>query len=267
MKILFVGDLVGEAALNALTRFMPGLIMERKADFCVVNGENAAGGLGLKAAQAEALFCAGFDAITLGNHCWSKPAMLSQIDEEPRILRPANGHPDWPGRGFTILSKGDMRLGVIDLMGQVFMDAPVSPFLEADRLLHLVRHRSLKHVLVDFHAEASSEKQALGRYLDGRVSAVCGTHTHVQTADERILPHGTAYITDLGMTGPTESVIGMRIETSLRRVVHKMPGRYELADGPLELRGAEIELDNESGRAVRIERLVFDLNGKHAAVR
>lgn len=255
MRVLFVGDLVGEDALYALRYAMPTICEEFEVDFAIVNGENAAGGLGLTYSQARLLFSAGFDAITLGNHCWAKPNLYEHIEEESRIVRPLNGSKHWPGRGATLLKKGDLKLWVVSLLGQGLVDNSNSPFEVIQTFLDSEIVGEQEPIFVDFHAELTAEKRAMGYFLDGRVSAICGTHTHVQTADEQILPKGTAYLTDAGMTGVAQSVIGMRIENSIRRLAKSLPTRYELASGKIELNAVLMTLDNEQRRALSIERL------------
>lgn len=224
--------------------------------FVIVNGENAAGGLGITKPTAAALFSAGADVITLGNHSFAKRDVASYLAEEPRILRPANYPPGVLGFGWGIftLATGD-KLAVISLMGRTFMDSVDCPFRRIDDVLAEIGD-SAKAVIVDMHAEATSEKKAMGLHLDGRVSAVLGTHTHVQTSDERVLSGGTAYITDVGMTGVVESVLGMAPKAVLSRFLTQVPGKFELAEGPAALNGVVVEIDGETGRATSITRVV-----------
>lgn len=219
----------------------------------IVNGENAAGGLGITRPTAAALFSAGADVITLGNHTFAKRDVASYLSEEPRILRPANYPPGVLGSGWGVFeaSTGD-KVAVVNLMGRTFMDAIDCPFRTIDAILGEL---DAKIIIVDMHAEATSEKKALGWYLDGRVSAVLGTHTHVQTSDERVLPRGTAYLTDVGMTGVVDSVLGMAPSAVLSRFLTQAPGKFELAEGPTSLSGAVIEIDAETGMANSIERI------------
>ncbi len=254
MNIFFLGDVVGTEAIKAIASELPGLKLKYKADFVIANGENVAGGLGLTQQTASLLYSAGVQAITLGNHCWSKAELMKCIDQDAQIVRPANGPPTWPGRGLSVFPVGARRLAVINLLGQVYLNAAHSPFAEVDKLLAGLHKENIKHIFIDFHAEASAEKIALAHYVAGRASVVCGTHTHVQTADERILKEHTGYITDVGMTGPTDSVIGMQVEGSLRRLVQQLPSKYMLADGPIAVQGVAINLDSE-GRCQGIERI------------
>lgn len=255
IQILFVGDVVGSAGLRLLRKVLPQLKAEGIMDLCIVNGENAAGGLGITGSIAEKLYACGVDCITLGNHTWSKWEIAEWIEEDLRMARPANGLADWPGRGFVLLNHQGLKIAVVNLLGSVFLNAPMSPFAEADRLVDFLRttHEATV-ILVDFHAEATSEKLAMGYFLDGRVTAVIGTHTHVQTSDERILPQGTAYITDAGMTGAKDGVIGMTLTSSLRRFTTCLPTRYEVAKGPAHMNGVLLTVDRTSGRARSIER-------------
>jgi 2',3'-cyclic-nucleotide 2'-phosphodiesterase len=255
MKVLMVGDVVGKSGRNAVMELVPKLRSAHKADFVIVNGENAAGGLGITRDIALAMLDnAKVDVITLGNHAWAKRESHVYLDEELRILRPANYPPGVPGRGYGLYQTPFGPVAVMSLQGRTFMDPVDDPFRAVDILLEEI-HGATKTIFVDFHAEATSEKQAFGWYVDGRVSAVIGTHTHVQTADERILPGGTAYLTDMGMTGPIDSVIGMKREIVLPRFTTLMPARFEVAEGPSRLCGVLIEVDPPTGRATAISRI------------
>jgi metallophosphoesterase (TIGR00282 family) len=229
MKLLFVGDVVGSPGRRVLEELLPAMREEHAPDWIVVNGENSAGGLGITAKTAKAFFEMGADAITLGNHAYRHREVYSYLDDERRIVRPANYAKGNPGRGHTVVEKDGARLGVVNLSGLVFMKAARSPFPEADTILEELDGKA-DHVLVDFHAEATSEKVAMGWHLDGRVTACLGTHTHVPTADGRVLPGGTAYISDVGMTGARDSVIGVRREQALEAFRTQMPIRFETAD-------------------------------------
>ncbi len=255
MNIIFIGDVVGNAAIKAIASELPMLKQKYNTQFVIANGENVAGGLGLTPQTAAQLYDAGVNVITLGNHTWSKHDLQKTIEQDANILRPANGLATWPGRGFAIYQVGAYKLAVINLLGQVYMSPVQSPFAELERILALLKKESVKHILIDFHAEASAEKMALAYSVAGKVSAVCGTHTHVQTADERILRDFTAYITDVGMTGPTESIIGMHIESSLRRLADQMPARYLLAEGPISFQAVALRLDDATGKCTNIERI------------
>jgi 2',3'-cyclic-nucleotide 2'-phosphodiesterase len=229
VKLLFVGDVVAGIGRRTLATVLPELREEHQPDFVVVNGENAAGGVGITRKTAQELLALGVDAITLGNHTYRHREVYGYLDEEPRIVRPANFPKGSPGRGHTVVEANGLRLGVVNLSGQLFLEAVRSPFAEADAILAELRD-STDAVLVDMHAEATSEKVALGWLLDGRVTAVVGTHTHVPTADARVLPGGTAYITDVGMSGARGGVIGVRREQSIAVMRTHMPQRYDAAD-------------------------------------
>ena len=254
MNVLMVGDIFGEPGRSALARLLPRLREEHAIDFCVVNCENAAGGFGITPPMARQMLEQGADVLTSGNHIWDKKEIVEFITKENLLLRPANFPAGTPGVGHVTVKAGPHRVAVLNLMGRVFMNPIDCPFRKADEILPELR-RETRIILVDMHCEATSESQAMGWYLDGRVSAVVGTHRHVQTADERVLPGGTAYITDLGMTGPTDGVIGVDRETILQRFLTQMPTRFEPAKGPVALHGAVIAIDPETGRAQDIRRL------------
>jgi 2',3'-cyclic-nucleotide 2'-phosphodiesterase len=254
VRLLFVGDVVGSPGRRALESLLPGLRERHRPDFVVANGENSAGGIGITEKTARQMFAAGVDAITLGNHVWRHADVYPYLDAEERIVRPANYPKGNPGCGHTIVEHGGLRLGVINLSGQVFLEAARSPFAEVDAILAELRGRVM-YLLVDFHAEATSEKVAMGWHLDGRVTACVGTHTHVPTADARVLPGGTAYITDVGMTGPHGGVIGASREASVRRFVTQMPIKLGTAEEDPCLNGVVVEADDQ-GRARSIEQLI-----------
>ncbi|MDX6594423.1 MAG: 2,3-cyclic-nucleotide 2-phosphodiesterase, partial [Gaiellales bacterium] len=251
VRVLFIGDVVGSAGRRVVEEMLPGLRESERPDFVVVNGENASGGAGITEKVAKAIFAAGADAITLGNHAFRHRDVYQYLEREARIVRPSNYPMAAPGRGHTVVESDGQRLAVVNISGMVFLDAARSPFAEADAVLGELRDRA-DHVLVDFHAEATSEKVAMGRLLDGRVTAVLGTHTHVQTSDAAVLPGGTAYITDAGMSGPHDSVIGVRAELILRRFQTGLPVRFEPAEGGVRIEGAVIECDAATGRAQSI---------------
>ena len=255
MRILFVGDVVGSPGRRALESLLPDLRESQRADCGVVNGENAAGGLGINAKITRALLDMGVDAITLGNHAYKHPDVYPVLDGEPRIVRPANYPSSGPGRGSTVVENGGLRLGVLNLSGQIFVDAARSPFAEADAQVAELRERTA-HVLVDFHAEATSEKVAMGWHLDGRVTACVGTHTHVPTADARVLPGGTAYITDVGMTGGRGGVIGVKREQAVQRFTTYVPVRFETTDEDPWLNAVVVEASDD-GRAVSIDQVLL----------
>ena len=225
-RILFAGDIVGGIGRRTLLTLLPSLRERLRPDFVVVNGENSAGGLGITPKIADQLFAAGVDVITLGNHTYRQRDIYPYLDAEERILRPANFLRSQPGHGWCVVAKDEVRLGVVSLSGNLYMDAGRAAFPEADAALHALKGR-VDHVLVDMHAEATSEKIGMGWHLDGRVTAVVGTHTHVPTADARILPRGTAYITDVGMTGPRGGVIGVKREQALEAMATRMPIKFE----------------------------------------
>ncbi len=254
MNILMVGDIYGEPGRQALAKLLPGLRREHAIDFCVVNVENAAGGFGVTPPMARQFLEQGVDVMTSGNHIWDKREIVEYITKENLLLRPANFPAGTPGVGHVTVKAGPHRVAVVNLMGRVFMLPIDCPFRKADEIVPELRAET-PIVLVDMHAEATSESLAMGWHLDGRVSAVVGTHRHVQTADERVLPGGTAYITDLGMTGPTEGVIGVDREQILQRFLHQMPTRFETAKGPAALHGVVIVVDPDTGRASSIRRL------------
>lgn len=254
-RILAVGDVVADCGLRTSRRCLRRLRKETGADFCVVNGENAAS-VGILPEQAEELLDAGADVITLGNHSFSKRSIVPYLDDCSRILRPANLAPQLPGRGWGVYETAAGPVAVINLIGRCGMDyGPDNPFLLVDRILKQLRTRL---ILVDFHAEATSERLAMGYMLDGRVSAVWGTHTHVPTADHQILPKGTGYVTDLGMTGPRNSILGIRPELSISRFRGNLPERYQPAAGPGRLEAVLFTLEPETGRCTAAERVFAD---------
>ena len=258
MNILFIGDIVGKPGREILRRALPVLVERRSIDVVVANVENAAGGMGITRDVAEGIRDLGVDVMTSGNHIWDKKEALSYIELEPRLLRPAN-YPDAPGRGHIVTrSATGAAFGVVNVMGRVFMNPLDNPFEVVRREVEAVKQDATV-VLVDFHAEATSEKLAMGWHLDGIVTAVVGTHTHVQTADERVLPEGTAYITDVGMTGPHDSIIGVQVGAALTRFVSSMPSRFETASGNPRLNGVAITADPTTGKANAIERVSLSI--------
>jgi 2',3'-cyclic-nucleotide 2'-phosphodiesterase len=259
VRILFVGDVVGGIGKRTLLTLLPTLRERHEPDFVVVNGENVAGGVGITPRLADEMFDAGVDVITLGNHTYRHREIYPYLDAQDRILRPANYLRSQPGHGWCVASKGDVRLGVISLSGNLFMQAGRAVFPEADAALYALRG-SVDHVLVDMHAEATSEKVAMGWYLDGRVTAVVGTHTHVPTADARVLPGGTAYITDVGMTGPRGGVIGVKREVAVEALSTQMPARFQTASEDPWLNGVLITA-TEPMRAAAIEPVLAPAPG------
>jgi metallophosphoesterase (TIGR00282 family) len=261
MHILFIGDIFGRPGRNIVKDRLPGLVKHHAIDLVIANGENSAGGFGITGALAEDLFELGIDVITTGNHIWDKREVIdyfqmadgNQHSMARRLLRPANYAPDLPGWGAYEGSKNGIPYAVINLQGRVFMAANDDPFRVADKLLHEIK---AKVIFVDVHAEATSEKLSLGWYLDGRVTVVVGTHTHIPTADERLLPGGTAYITDVGMTGPYDSVIGVQKDLIIARFLNNMPARFEAATGDVRLCAVVVDCDEATGRARKIERVM-----------
>ena len=254
--VLLIGDVIGRAGRDALRRHLPVLRDKYRPAFVVVNGENAAGGVGLTEEVGRELFSMA-DVLTSGNHIWDKKEGIAYMEKEPRVIRPANYPAPAPGKGTVVVTGPDgLKLGVLNLQGRVFMEPIDDPFRTADAAVEELR-KETPAVIVDIHAEATSEKVALGYYLDGRVSAVVGTHTHVPTADERILPGGTAYITDLGMAGSRDSVIGIRKEQAIAKFLTSRPIRFEPDKGGSFLSGVAVEIDPETGRALSIVREIL----------
>ena len=252
MRILMIGDVVGEPGRKAIHSLVPGLRREFDIDMVIANGENMAGGVGITPDTAEELMNSEVDVITSGNHIWKHKEIVPYINEEWPLIRPANYPPGVPGRGYIRL--GDVL--VLNLMGRVYMSPLDCPFRTADQVLQEVNGTNPpKVIIVDFHAEATAEKQAMAWYLNGRVSAIVGTHTHVATADARILPEGTAYVTDLGMTGPYNSVIGSDIRAVLEGFITQMPQRFTVPKGPTILNSVLVETDEETGVAINIQRI------------
>ena len=255
MRLLFIGDVFGKPGRRLIQQKLHGLIQQLRIDFCVANAENAAAGFGITPEIADELFQCEIDLLTSGNHIWDKRTIVPYLNEQPRLLRPHNYPTSAPGTGIYIgNTRCGVRVGVLNIQGRVFMPTLDCPFAIGDAAVERIR-KETPVIVVDFHAEATSEKQAFAWYFDGRVSAVVGTHTHVQTADERLLPRGTAYITDLGMTGPYDSVIGSIPDLALERFIRQMPVRLEPASANPRLCGAVIEIDPQTGRALSIERV------------
>lgn len=255
MLILFIGDVVGNPGCECVRRLLPAYKKHKGVDFCIINGENSAQGNGILPQSADHLFTSGADLITTGNHALRRSEIYPVLDGHLPLLRPLNFHREAPGRGWDVLEKRGLRLAVINLMGSVWMDYAENPFDAIDKAVKEIRAEGICNILVDFHAEATAEKRAMGFWLDGRVSAVIGTHTHVQTADEQILPAGTAYMTDAGMTGVIHSVLGVHIRNATDRLRTGLPVRFEQCEGDCRLEGVLIETDNKTGKAVTIERV------------
>lgn len=252
MNILAIGDVVGSIGCRFLRSHLPTIKKMKAIDLVIVNGENSADGNGLTPVSVRHLFDSGADVVTSGNHSFRRRESYDLYDSCETLLRPANFPASAPGRGYCIVDMGRIQVGVINLMGVVYLESMESPFDCADRIL---AENLPKITLVDFHAEATGEKRSLAYYLDGRVSAVYGTHTHVQTADECILPNGTGYLSDLGMTGPVNSVLGVKPELVIRKMKTKMPVRFDLADGDCCINGAIFQIDENTGKTISIERL------------
>lgn len=255
MKFLFIGDIVGKIGRNATKTLLPSVVSKYKIDLVIANGENAAGGFGITDKVVAEIFGYGVHVITTGNHVWDKKEFIPQISKEDKVLRPLNYPPGVPGFGSIIYPvRGNMTVAILNLSGRVFMSNIDCPFRVGKEAIEKL-HAETKIIIIDFHAEATSEKIAFGYFMDGKVSAVIGTHTHVQTADEKILPNGTAYITDVGMTGPSDSVIGIEKEQIIRRFLTNMPMRFETAKGEGIFCAVVVETDEETGKSTAIQRL------------
>ena len=257
MKLLFIGDIVGRPGRHAVKELLPRLREQHALDFVIANGENSAGGSGITPATAGEIFSAGVDVITSGDHLWDQKEVMELLTSENRFLRPLNYPPDAPGHGSGMfeIQNSKFKIAVLNAQGRTFMQPQLeNPFLLAAEEVKRLREQT-KIIFVDFHAEATSEKIAFARFLDGQVSAVIGTHTHVQTADEQIFPGGTAYLSDAGFTGPHESVLGREIEPVIQRFLTAMPQRFEVAKDRVLLHGAVIEIDDASGKAITIHRV------------
>lgn len=271
-RVLFIGDVVGRPGRAATGNILPELKEQYRPQLVVANGENLAGGLGITQETADELFSYGVDLLTTGNHVWDRKEILDYIDLDDRILRPANYPQGVPGRGYRIVTSDELRVtgegwrgnvpvAILNLSGRIFMDPLDDPFAVARDIVPKLREKA-NIVILDFHAEATSEKMAMGRYLDGQVSAVIGTHTHVQTADETILPNYTAYITDVGMTGPIDSIIGVKHELIIKRFLTQMPVKFEVAKGDVVVSAVIVDVDPVTGRAMSIERLQRIVKGQ-----
>ncbi|MEI3395194.1 MAG: TIGR00282 family metallophosphoesterase [Clostridia bacterium] len=257
MKILAVGDIVGSAGINELKQKLKKIKEEEKIDFVIVNGENSAEGMGITEKNFKDITSLGVDCITMGNHTWGKKDIFKFIDN-PKIIRPANYPNGVVGKGYNIYKCKDKKIAVINLIGRVDINILTeNPFLEANKIIDKIKNE-VDMIFVDFHAEATAEKIALGYYLDGKVTAVFGTHTHVQTADEKILPNGTAYITDIGMTGPKYSVIGMNIQASIKRFETALPERYKIAEGECILNGVIFDVDDTTSKVKKIDKIYIN---------
>src|SRR5271154_1059884 len=260
MKILFIGDIVGSPGRKIVHDRLADIITQRSIDLCIANGENSASGFGITPRLAEEIFAAGAEVITGGNHSWDRKEIFDFLPHEPRLIRPANFPEGSPGKGYYVgTAKNGVGYAVLNLQGRTFMAPLEDPFRTAERELAAIPP-DVKVIVVDMHAETTSEKQAMGWFLDGKVSAVLGTHTHVATADNHVLPAGTAFITDVGMTGPHDSVIGMEKQGVLQRFLDAMPARFVVAEGDVQMNSVLIDVDEKTGHARSIERLNFRLD-------
>lgn len=255
INILFVGDIIGKPGLNHVQTWLPGLIQKYKADLIIANGENASDGKGCTEKEGKILFGLGVHIITGGNHTWDKHQSQDYLKNEPRCLRPLNYPKGTYGNGYYISETKKGKVAVINLQGRSFMATIDCPFRTAEWILTKIN--DTKVILIDFHAEATAEKIALASFLDGKVSAIVGTHTHVQTADERIFPNGTGFITDVGMTGPYDSVIGMKTQAAINRFIYQTPQKYETAQDDIHLCGMFFKIDTETGKTIELERILF----------
>ncbi|WP_017753832.1 TIGR00282 family metallophosphoesterase [Calidifontibacillus oryziterrae] len=261
MRILFIGDVVGSPGRDMVKDYLPKLQAKYKPNVTIINGENAAAGKGITNKIYRSFLEQGAHAITLGNHTWDNKDIFEFIDDAKCIVRPANFPEGTPGSGALLLNINGTEIGIINLQGRTFLPPLDCPFKKADELITAMKKRT-KIIFVDFHAEATSEKIAMGWYLDGKASAVVGTHTHVQTADNRILPNGTAYITDVGMTGPYDGILGIDKDVVLKRFLTNLPVRFEIASGRVQLSGVIIEIDSKTGKAQKIDRI--QINEDHS---
>lgn len=255
MRLLFIGDVVGQGGCEFLMKKLPDYKKENGVDICIANGENSAQGNGVTPVSCKMLYDSGVDFITLGNHSFKRPEIIEYLDKEPTIIRPYNFPDGAPGKGVAILEKGRFRVAVINLMGTAYMESLDNPFIAIDNALK--ETDGCKTIIVDFHAEATAEKRSLGFYLDGRATAVLGTHTHVQTADDQILPKGTAYITDVGMTGPVQSVLGIEPQLAIKKMKQHIPVRFSNAEGVYSMNACLVDIDEKTGKAAYIKRVVL----------
>ena len=250
-----IGDIVGRSGRLIVKELLPDLVREFQIDLVIANGENAAGGNGITPDLADELYTSGIDILTMGNHVWDKKEIIPYIDQDNRMVRPANYPPGTPGKGYIIFPMdANLKIAVVNLSGRVFLSNLDCPFRQADLLIEEI-YPQTPFIIFDFHAEATSEKQALGWYLDGRVTAVLGTHTHIQTADERLLTRGTAYITDVGMTGPRDSVLGVKTDLVIKKFISQLPVRFETAGGASQFNAVLLEVDTATGKALSIHRI------------
>jgi 2',3'-cyclic-nucleotide 2'-phosphodiesterase len=254
MNILFIGDVFANPGRRAVKELLPGLKKKFATDFTIANGENGAGGFGITPAVADELLASGIDVLTSGNHIFNSSVLGEYMEKTNRLLRPINYPPGNPGLGLCLIKVGKEKIGVINAIGRIFLSTADCPFRTVEEALNKIALET-KLIVIDIHAEATSEKMALAHYFDGRVSLVAGTHTHVQTADEQILPNGTAYISDAGMTGPHDSIIGVKKEIIIHKFLYQHSKRFEPATGDIRLNGVHVEVDSKTGKAIRIERI------------
>jgi metallophosphoesterase (TIGR00282 family) len=260
LRILVIGDIVGKPGRNIVKKMLTNLQNEYDISFTIANAENSAGGRGITKDIKDELLSAGIDVLTMGNHVWDNKGIFNFIDDEYRLIRPANYPGDCPGQGYHVYTAGfNKKMAVINASGRIFLPPLDCPFKTVMEILKEIEGK-VDYIIIDFHAEATSEKLAFGYYFDGRVTAVLGTHTHIQTADDRILPKGTAYITDLGMTGPVYSILGMEKEPIIEKFLNGLPTRFEVASGPAQLQGVILNLDENSNKVLGIERFSYVLN-------
>lgn len=254
MNILFIGDIVGRAGRRAVRKLLTDIQKEYSIDLTIANGENSAGGFGITEKVAEELYSYGIDCLTMGNHTWNNKDIFNFIENDSRLVRPLNYMPGVPGRGWTMVEVDDFKVGIINLIGQVFMAEANFPVMVFDKYISQI-NEAADFVIVDFHAEATGEKLAFANYVDGKVEVVVGTHTHIQTADERVLSSGTGYITDLGMTGAVDSILGMKKKKVLKKYTTKLPERYEVGTGQCKLEGAVFQIDDKTKKTTDITRI------------
>lgn len=255
MKVLAVGDVCGNLGCKALLKLLPAIKQKYQIDLTIVNGENSAEGNGILPQSAESIFAAGADVITGGNHTTRRQEIFEKLETDPFLLRPANLPPAIAGSGYTLVDKGRFKAAVINLLGVVYLENQACPFETLDTYIKKAQDDGAKIIIVDFHAEATSEKRALGFYADGRVSALFGTHTHVATADAQVLPNGTGYITDIGMTGPIQSVLGIDKNIIIAKMKDKLPQRFRVADGPCYLNACIFEIDEKTGKCISAKQI------------
>ncbi|MDD4801593.1 MAG: TIGR00282 family metallophosphoesterase [Syntrophomonas sp.] len=259
MNILFIGDIVGRPGRSVIRKLLPQLQKQYDISFTIANAENAAGGRGLTKDVKDELLACGIDVLTMGNHVWDNKSIFSFIDDEPRLIRPANYPGDCPGQGYHIYKAGfNKKIAVINASGRIYLPPLDCPFKTVSDILEDLQDKT-DYIIIDFHAEATSEKLAFGYYFDGKVSAIVGTHTHIQTADERIMPQGTAYITDLGMTGPVYSILGMEKEPIIQKFLNGRPARFEVATGSAQIQGVVLKF-SENDKALAIDRFSYVLD-------